>query len=410
MRLLIVSQWFPYPPYNGARQRVLHLLRGLGERHEVHFLSFTQSQEDVTRVGELVGICRDVALVPGREFQPTTANAVRALFSTKPRSGIDRWSQVMAHLVRDRIAAYSFDAAIAFTTLAGQYLVSCSLPKVLDDDNVDSAYYWRLVELADGSLSKFRRKLAWVKVARQERRLVAAFDATTAVSEEDRRKLARLVPSAQKRGALCVVPNGVDPALTEYGGAEVDPRVVISTGGLTYHANLDAAVFFCGRILPRIRERVPGVRFLITGRYDGVDVGPLSAAGATLTGFLDDIRPAVAGSAALVVPLRIGGGTRLKILEAMALGTPVVSTSLGAEGLGLKHRETALIADDPDEFARCTLDLMLDRSLRERIGANARRYVAERFDWRRSVEALDRVVRRVADRGEGVGGALHRHS
>lgn len=401
MRLLVVSQWFPYPPINGARQRVYHLLRGLSERHDIHLLSFTQLAGDAEHAGRLAEICREVALVPGRTFRPTFANWLRAFFSMRPRSSISCWSEEMALLVREQLRRHSFDAAIAFTTATAEYLAGCGVPSILDDDNVDTAYFHRMVQLTDNPLTKFRRKLTWVKLSTHERRLVATFDATAAVSEEDRQELARIAPEAERRGALYVVPNGVDLELMNYQAPEVDRRQLVSTGALTYQANLDAAIFFCEEILPRIRAEVSDARLVITGGHKGVDVAPLTSLGATLTGFLEDVRPTVAGSAALVVPLRIGGGTRLKILEAMALGTPVVSTSLGAAGLGLKHEETALIADRPEDFAGCVLRIMQNDDLRVRLISNARRHVAANFGWDRSVAALEQIIESVAGKGRG---------
>ncbi|HOK53794.1 MAG TPA: glycosyltransferase family 4 protein [Armatimonadota bacterium] len=392
MNLLIVSQWFPCPPINGARQRAFHLLHGLAANHEVRFLSFAQNPSDMERTHELTQVCREVVVVPRTEYKPSVFNGLRALFSSRPRSSLATYSPIMAQVIREQLHAHRFDAAIALTTVAGEYLRSVKVPTILDNDNVDTAYFRRLVQMVDSPLAQFRRKLTWVKVARYEKRLVASFNATTVVSEDDRQELARLVPDKHNQGVVHVVPNGVDLRLLDYQGPVVDSRAIIFTGALTYQANLDAARYFCREILPKIRSSVPDVRVLITGSHAGVDITPLVDAGAELTGFVDDIRPLVAGSAALIVPLRIGGGTRLKILEAMALGTPVVSTSLGAAGIGVKHEETALLADDPEQFASCTVRLMQDRMLRERISSNAKSYVAANFGWNRCVEALENVL------------------
>ncbi len=392
MKLLVVSQWFPLPPTNGARQRAYHLIRGLAERHEVHLLSFIQEKDQFGLTHELSDICRKITVLPEVPYRPAPGNAVRALISPIPRSVISTWSPMMARLVQEEIRSESFDAAIALTTKAGEYLKSCKLPKILDNDNVDSAYFARIVSLADNPFNKFRRKLTWVKVARHEEKLVASFDATTAVSEEDRRALAKQIPSAEDRGAIFVVPNGVDLKLVDYRIETMDPRSLVFTGALTYQANLDAAIFFCEKILPRIRLEVPDVQPIITGSYSGIDVNPLLEAGVTLTGFIEDIRPVVAGSAALVAPLRIGGGTRLKILEAMALGTPVVATKLGAAGIGAEHGRTAFLADNPEDFARYAVSLIKDAALRETISKNAKEYVIVNFGWERSIEALENVV------------------
>jgi polysaccharide biosynthesis protein PslH len=396
VKLLVISQFFPYPPINGGRQRAYHLLKGLARRHDIHLLTFAQDQSDLSHIGDLAEFSAEVQVVPEKPFSPNPLLSLRGALSTKPKSVIGCWSSDMAGLVRDQIARTHFDAAIALTTKAGIYLSRHSLPKILDNDNIDSAYLARIVEFTDEPVTKFRRKLAWVKGKRHQRRLAASFDAVTAVSEEDRQELARLIPAAVTRGAIEVVPNGVDFSLLAFHPSRIDSKRVVSTGALTYPANLDAAVFFCEHILPSIRANVRDVTFVQTGSYDGVDTKVVLDAGAALTGFIEDIRPLVSESAALVVPLRIGGGTRLKILESMALGTPVVSTTLGAAGLGLIHERTAMLADDPQEFAACTVRLMRSEQLRETIAENAREYVSQNFGWDRSVEAMERVLHSVS--------------
>lgn len=392
MKLLILSQWFPCPPINGAKLRAYHLLKGLSERHEVDLLSFTQSPADREHAHQLESICRDYAIVQGKDYTPTKANAVRAMFSMRPRSSIDCFSELMMQMVNDRLKNTRYDAAIALTTMTAEYLRNCPIPRILDNDNVDTAYFDRLAGLSSNLATKFRRKLTWVKVAIHERKLVDEFDATLTVSEDDKKALEMLAPRAAGRQSLHVVQNGVDLGLMDYPESERDPKTLVSTGALTYNANLDGAMFFCQAILPRIKSAIPDARFVVTGGHKGIDVEPLNASGAKLTGFVDDIRPVLSECAALVVPLRIGGGTRLKILEAMALGTPVISTSLGAAGLGLRHEKTALLADSAEDFAHCAVKLMLNPKLGEELAANAREHVKENFGWERSVANLERVI------------------
>jgi len=185
------------------------------------------------------------------------------------------------------------------------------------------------------------------------------------------------------------------------GLAEPKADSLVFNGALTYYANADAMRFFAGEILPRIRAQRPSVMLRITGRSDGVDLTWLSADGSVaLTGYLDDVRPVVAGSWACVVPLRIGGGTRLKILEAMALGTPVVATSKGAEGLDITPDQEVLIADEPAAFAAQTVCLLGDPELRQRLAANARLLVEERYGWQAIGSAFCQVVESVAEAGK----------
>jgi len=198
--------------------------------------------------------------------------------------------------------------------------------------------------------------------------------------------------------ALEVVPNGVDiESYTGDFGSPV-PDTLTFTGVLTYFANFDAIGFFLEEIWPRVRASRPGAKLWITGRTEGVPLERLSLdEGVNFTGYLDDIRPHVARSQVCIVPLRVGGGTRLKILEAMALGTPVVSTSKGAEGLDVTAGQDILIADEPQAFANAVLRLLDDADLRARLSENGRRLVSERYDWREIGTRLNAFLERVTE-------------
>jgi glycosyltransferase involved in cell wall biosynthesis len=179
-----------------------------------------------------------------------------------------------------------------------------------------------------------------------------------------------------------LVPNGIDMAAYAGDFGAPEPDTLVYAGSLTYSANFDAVRYFLEEIFPLIHRARPAVRFEVTGRLDGVPVDKLPRYdGVTFTGYLNDVRPAIARSWLSVVPLRQGSGTRLKILESLALGTPVVSTAKGAEGLDLMNERDLLIADSPGEFAAAVLRALDDPALRERLRVNGQREVASRYDW-----------------------------
>jgi glycosyltransferase involved in cell wall biosynthesis len=232
--------------------------------------------------------------------------------------------------------------------------------------------------------------MAW-----KHRRFVRRLDADCAgffvASEREAAVLSAITAHAAR---IAVVPNGV--TLTEQpDGSLRDPHRLIYSGSPIYAPNRDAVAFFAADILPRIRARVPDAWLAVTGKTEGVALNDLSKTnGITFTGWLSDIRAYVATSRVCVVPLRQGGGTRLKILEAMALGTPVVATTKGAEGLDMTNGEDILIADDPEAFADATSRLLTDDTLHARIAARARETVATRYDWETiSAEMLDILTR-----------------
>jgi len=193
---------------------------------------------------------------------------------------------------------------------------------------------------------------------------------------------------------LVVVPNGVDTAELAGDFGSPEPNTLIYPGALSYDANHDAMAYFLSAVLPLIRRERPDVRLRVTGRATPSQIATLpNTEGVEFTGYLDDVRPAVARAWAEVVPLRKGGGTRLKVLEALALGTPVISTSKGVEGLVLQPGRDVLVADTPADFAAQTLRLLRSPALRADMAAHGRRTVAS-YDWSRSVDKLCALIER----------------
>src|SRR4029078_2442609 len=242
--------------------------------------------------------------------------------------------------------------------------------------------------------------LTWWKFGRFLRHLVESFDRTTVVSDRERQHLADI---HCEFSAIRLVPNGVDRKSLKQKN-ELRPGRLIYPGSVTYSANLEAVRFFAGEILPLIKRARPAT-FLVTGSTGSVDVADLSADGSVpFKGRVADIAHLIARCSVCVVPLRTGGGTRLKILEAMALGTPVVTTTKGAEGLSVVHGENILIADSPDAFAREVLRVMDDFVLRARLAANGRRLVELLYTWDRIGAVLENVIKeaQAAHRGQAM--------
>jgi glycosyltransferase involved in cell wall biosynthesis len=239
-------------------------------------------------------------------------------------------------------------------------------------------------------LRRVRFHLTWWKLTSYLPRMLDDFAGCTVVSEQERRLIEAVAPGF---GPVAIVPNGVD--LDAYAGdfGSEQPGTMVYTGALTYGANYDAMEYFMHSVLPLVQARYPDVKLRITGGLQGVDLDRLPIGdGVELTGYLEDIRSVIAQSALCIVPLRIGGGTRLKILEAMALGTPVVSTTKGAEGLHVTHGKDILIADGPEAFAEAVLRLLNDADLRSSLSDRAKAMVSERYSWRRCVAALEAML------------------
>ena len=373
MRILFLSAWYPYPPNNGSKLRIHNLLRGLAQHHEVELISLVDPRSDRPS-SELARSCSGVSVVPRRAYQPTSARALVGLLSPTPRSLVDTYVPAMAERI-ERAVDRRHDLVIASQGATAAYARSWrGLPAIFEE--VELAAF-QSAGAASMPLRSLRQALTLQKLRAYLRRLLPRFAACTVVSEPERALARRLVPSY--RGPVELIPNCVD--LTSYQDvlASPQPGTLIFAGSLSYSANHDAMTWFLRHVYPLIKTQVPTVRLTITGDHANRPLPP--AADVELTGLVDDVRPAVASSWVSLAPIRLGGGTRLKILEAMALRSPVVSTTKGAEGLEVRDGEHLLLADTPAAFADAVLRLLQERQLRRRLTDRAYHLVAEQYHW-----------------------------
>ncbi len=380
MNILFLSTWFPFPPDNGSKIRVYHLLRALAQRHEVTLVSFAWDTAALAQAKLLRELGVVIQTVPLNPFEVNRASTLRTFLSLRPMAS--RPIPAMRSLVADVLQHQTFDAVIASTEITATYALETpsGTLRVLEEHNAMSRWAWERYTEQQSPVQRLRCWLSWQKGRLHEARLFKRFDLVTMVSEQDRVACLENLPGYH--GSVAVIPNGVDCVHHRPSLAEARPHTLIYNGALTYSANYDAMRYFLAEIYPRIRQALPEVTLSITGSTQGVDLNGLQLDESVhLTGYVDDIRLPVAQSAVCVVPLRQGGGTRLKILEAMALGTPVVATSKGAEGLDGVDGEHLLIADDPAAFAEATLRLLRDVALRARLVHNARALVEAKYDW-----------------------------
>jgi glycosyltransferase involved in cell wall biosynthesis len=375
MRILFLSTWFPSPPDNGSRQRVFNVLRSLAAHHEVTLVSSAYAPEADRGAPVLTTLCRRIEVFPIRPFAPSSWRARVGYLQLAPRSIIDTYSEEMAQRVRTVVATERYDLVVASQLLAASYVPSWGAPPALYEE-VELGLSYEQFARAPSLLQRGRRSLTWLKHRLYLARLLRSFRACTVVSERERQLLDRAAP---QHPPVTIIPNAVN--LPDYADVHETPRPnqLIFAGSLGYSANYDAMCWFMREVYPLIRARVPDVQLTITGGAANRSVP--AAPNVLHTGYVDDVRPLVAGAWISVVPIRMGGGTRVKILEAMALGTPVVATSKGAEGLDVTHDTHLLIADAPCLFAEHVLRLLRDADLRNRLAQNARELVAQRYSW-----------------------------
>ena len=382
MNILAVSTWFPYPPDNGSKQRAYHLLRALSCSHEVTSLAFSSTAGTVTAAAAALQPLQSGARVVAVAEDPFRYVHLPQLAKFLSPIPLACWpSRKMRSAVASAARQKRYDAVVAIQAPAGQYALQIkAVVRILDLD-VSLGYQPSSERHVGGAPSvRARRWASWLKASRYQQRLLRSFDlGTVALRDEAEFLQAQFGPAGCRFAHL---DNGVDCASNRPGLAEPSPNALVYNGALTYSANYDAMRWFLAEVYPIVKANNPGASLTITGSTQGVDLDGLAIDDSVrLTGYLEDVRLPVAQAGVCVVPIRHGGGTRLKILEAMALGTPVVSTSKGAVGLDVIDGEHLLVADDPAAFATRTTALLRDAPLRARLAENARRLVEARYDW-----------------------------
>lgn len=392
MRVLFVSRWFPYPPIHGSKQRVYHLLRGLAERHEVSLLSFADHPSIEPDASEVRSLCAHIETVPWRAYRPRSAGALLGLLASTPRSIADTYSADMAKRVQRSCAAGDHAVIVASQLSSASYHAGfAGLPAVFDE--VELGIYRDRARGAGRLISRGRHALTWMKLRTYLARVLRDIDACTVVSTEEATLLRQAVPASPP---IEIVPNGTTVPAEVADASQRARDTLVFAGAITYAANADGIRWFLESVYPVIKAQRPSTSLTVTGETGGQT---LLGDGVVQTDHVPDARTFVAGSTVSIAPLRVGGGTRLKILEAMALGTPVVATTKAAEGLAVKHAEHLLIADEPQRFAHCVLQLFGDADLRQRLADNARRLVGERYEWGGIGRQFARLVEDVARAG-----------
>jgi len=360
---------------NGSKIRIYNLLRGLSQHHDVTLLSFADQSDVSPGAPEVQEFCSKVVVVPWKEFDPNTIRARLAISSLKPRSIVDTFSPEMAQAIMKALGEQGFDLIIASQLqMAAYYPYFQGIPAIFEEFEI--GLFYDQAFSPDGKI-RLRQALTWFKLRMYLSQLLDSFQACTMASEQERRLLEKNFPSYKR--PVQIIPNSLN--MDEYKEIHADkkPSTLIFSGPFKYRVNYDAMLWFVGKVFPLILEQVPDTQLIITG--DHVNLPLPSTQNITLAGYVDDIKLLIASCSISIAPLLSGGGTRLKILEAMALGTPVVATSKGAEGLNATNGVHLLLADSSADFAEHVIRLLKDESLRRKLAGRASLLVQEKYNW-----------------------------
>lgn len=384
MKILVVTTKSPYPLFEGRALRTYNLIKQAAREHEIHLLSFVQTAEDLDGIEHMRSICKTV------DYEKLYFNGSRAqiakdafceLFNRAPLPVVKYRTGGMRAKLRRLMQEHHFDLVhLDMLHLADYQDICGDVPVVLVEHNVE---YVILKRRADNETHPVRR--AYLRYQAAKLQSYESFACKRAhhvvsVSDLDTEHLLSLAPGAR----VTTVPNGVDTEFFCKQGQPVEPSNLVFVGGFTWYPNLDAIRYFCEEILPLLQKVIPGIKLTVIGKHPETDVVREIAQhpNVHLAGQVEDIRPYVDEAAVYIVPLRIGGGTRLKILDALAMSKAIVSTSVGCEGLAVEDGKTILVADTPEEFSNAIVRVLRDPGLANQLGLRGRELVEDSYDWR----------------------------
>jgi glycosyltransferase involved in cell wall biosynthesis len=397
VKILWVKPGKLLPPDTGGKLRTYNLLRHLSAAHEVTYLSYYNGarnhgyEREVLQ--QLPGAVTIHVAAPGATGVERYLDYVRHLPSPAPYSISKFTVPRVQRMLADWILQRRFDVVVCdFLASTLNFPRDLATPVVLFQHNVESLLWSRRARFEVNGLHRLISRIESAKMNRYEPAQVRRFHHVLAVSEQDRYAMAAMVDPAR----ISVIPTGVDLAKYRYNPeAPATTPLVVFTGSMDWVPNIEGVEYFCRDIWPRVLEQVPNARFRIVGRNPHVRVQKLACASVEITGTVPSIVDHLAEAAVVVVPLRIGGGTRIKIYEGMAMGKATVSTGLGAEGLDVRHGHDILLADDPRQFAEYVIRLLGDEETRRQYGAAAAA-TAQKYDWsvitEHLIEALYRTI------------------
>jgi polysaccharide biosynthesis protein PslH len=404
MRILWLNPNLLLPLDKGGKLRTWNLMRHLAERHEITYLSFADPRTSPAEREGMREVCAHLQIVPRTDPAKGSlafySDAAARLFDPLPYATGKYRSTEYRDKVESLLATGQFDLVVCdFLVPAVNMPRELPCPSVLFTHNVEAEIWRRHYEGQTDPVRRFLFKQQWRRMLRFEAATVSRFDLVLAVSDTDRDTLQRLYAD-ELQAPVFTVATGVDtnffapPAV-----AAMSPHHLVFTGSMDWIPNEDAMKHFCADIFPRIRAEEPGVTLSIVGRAPTPAVQRLAEIpGVEVTGRVDDVRGYVGRAAVYVVPIRIGGGTRLKIFEAMGMGKAVVSTTVGAEGLPVTHGKDVWIADTAGAFASAVVSLLRGPARRVQLERAARELVVTHYDWSAVAGQLEEALEAAAGR------------
>ncbi len=397
MKILFLAQLFPLPLDSGGKIKSYYTLKNLAKEHEVHLLAFVRSPEELSHLEEMQDICASVKTVDMKRTSLTQASDLAGNFVKRQSFIIRRDYRKSMQRVFDRMVGDGFDVVyIDHLQMASYVNFNAQYKTVLDNHNIEHLIIKRIFETTRNPLKKVYAYYEYQKLAKFEMQCIENADMCLFVSDVDRDYAIR---HTKKQINAHTVPIGVDTDFFYKRPPDEATSDILFAGTMHWPPNIDCVLHFSEEILPIIAKNTSEYTFTVAGQKPPEYIVRLAKPGSQInvTGYVDDIRDYMKKCGVFVVPLRSGSGVRVKILNAMSMGLPIVSTSIGAEGIDAVDGKHLVIADDCREFAKAVHTLLANRAIACNLGENARGLVENRYSWDMIGELLLEKMRMVSE-------------
>lgn len=393
MEILYVCHRFPYPPKRGGKIRPFNMIRHLSERHLVTVASLVRSP---TEEEEGAGLSDYATTLIGRVSEPAQTLRMMANLPTRVPSSMGYfYSRELHQRVRTTLARKTYDLVFVHCSSVAQYVSHVEgIPKILDFGDMDSQK-WQIYSKVRRFPLNLGYRVEGMKLEREERRLARRFDLCTCTTKMELDTLRSYDAGVETDW----FPNGVDADYFNPGNGDYDENLISFVGRMDYYPNQQCMMKFCETIFPELRRLRPGTKLVIVGANPSTAIKRLAQRpGVSVTGSVADVRPYVRRSALMVAPLEIARGTQNKILEAMAMGVPTVTSDIAGKGVDAVPEEDLLTASSPEGYVRAILRVLNDPKERERLSVRGRERMLSNHDWEASMARMDEIIDRCLQR------------
>ena len=391
MKILHIMPYTPYPPIFGGALREYHLLKNMAKNNHVTLVTYGGPGDDVQLVRHLSDQLEDIRVVPesaARRYHRLAQ--FYALWTSCSYAYLSSYSYRMQKQLDELLAREHYDIIQNEFSVMGNFELNSDALKILDEHNVEYDNFYRMALNNKSAIRRMFYRREYLRMRKEELQACKEHDLIFVTSHRDKAKLDEDVPDTPKY----VLPNGVDMNFFHPSADTPEPHSLVFTGMMGYVPNNDAMIYFIDEILPMIQKEIPDVKIYIVGNSPPQKLKVRASDRVIVTGFVDDVRPYVWRSSVYVVPLRMGGGTRLKVLEALSMKKTVVSTSIGCEGIAVKNNESIRIADDPEHFAKVVVDLLKNQERRRSSDPVVERgyeLVRDHYEWEIVGEKMQQI-------------------